>query len=327
MLEAEVIIVGAGPAGSACAWKLNQKGIRTVLLDKKSFPRRKLCAGWITPGVVKNLEIKRGEYPHGILTFKRIFFHIRGRKLRVPTCQYSIRRTEFDQWMLNRTGVPLQQHAVQQVRKEDGYYIIDNSYRSKYLVGAAGTYCPVYRSFFKKSHLRSQQRFIVTIEEEFKYDYDETDCHLWFFENNLPGYAWYVPKADGYLNVGIGGKFLALKDRGQTIRQHWDYFTAKLEKLSLVKGHTYRPRGCNYYLRQQVPARRLNNAYVIGDAAGLATLDLGEGIGPAIESGILAAKSILTGGRFSERSVTRYSLIHILLAGIKTRILGKQYLI
>ena len=327
MLEAQVIIVGAGPAGSACAWKLNQNGMQTVLLDKQTFPRPKLCAGWITPGVLKNLEIQKGEYPHGILTFKRIFFHIRGMTLRVPTCQYSIRRTEFDHWMLKKAGVPVQRHAVQQVRKEDGYYIVDNSYRSKYLVGAAGTYCPVYGSFFKKGHLRAQQRLIVTVEEEFKYDYQDADCHLWFFENNLPGYAWYVPKADGYLNVGIGGKFLALKNRGQTIRQHWDYFIARLEALSMVKGHTYRPRGHNYYLRQPVPAGRFNNAYIIGDAAGLATLDFGEGIGPAIESGILAAKSILSEGRFSERSVTRYSLIHILWAGIKTRISGKQFLI
>ena len=325
MLETEVIIVGAGPAGSACAWKLNQNGTQTVLLDKKAFPRRKQCAGWITPDVLKNLEVKRGEYPHGILTFKRIFFHVRGRKLRVPTCQYSIRRTEFDHWLLKKASVPLQRHAVQQVRTENGYYIVDNSYRSKYLVGAAGTYCPVYRSFFKKVNSRSQQRLIVTIEEEFKYDYHDTNCHLWFFENNLPGYAWYVPKADGYLNVGIGGKFLALKNSGQTIRQHWDYFIAKLEELSLVKGHTYRPRGHNYYLRQSVPAGRLNNAYLIGDAAGLATLDLGEGIGPAIESGILAANSIFTGRRFSERSVTRYSLPRILWAGIKTRITDRTF--
>jgi flavin-dependent dehydrogenase len=326
MLEAEVIIVGAGPAGSACAWKLNQNGIQTVLLDKKVFPRPKLCAGWITPGVLNNLAVKPREYPHGILTFKRIFFHIRGKALRVPTCQYSIRRTEFDHWLQKKTGIPLQRHAVQQIRKVDGHYVVDNSYRSKYLIGAAGTHCPVYRSFFKKINSRSQQRLIVTVEEEFKYDYDDADCHLWFFENNLPGYAWYVPKADGYLNVGIGGKFLALKDRGQTIRRHWDYFTAKLEALSMVKGHTYRPRGHNYYLRQPVPARRWHNAFIIGDAAGLATLDLGEGIGPAIESGIAAADSILTGARLSGQSVTRYSLPHILWTGIKTRITGKPSL-
>jgi flavin-dependent dehydrogenase len=325
MIEAEVIVVGAGPAGSACAWKLNQNGIQTVLLDKKAFPRQKLCAGWITPGVLKNLQLKKEEYPFGILTFERLFFHVGGRKFRVPTCQYSVRRYEFDHWLLKRAAAPLHRHAVQDIKKENGYYIIDNSYRSRYLVGAGGTYCPVYGTFFKDVNSRGQQRLITTIEEEFKYDYPDANCHLWFFENNFPGYAWYVPKANGYLNVGIGGKFLTLKNRGQTIRRHWDDFIATLAELSLVQGHTYRPRGHNYYLRQSLPAGQMDNAFIIGDAAGLATLDLGEGIGPAIESGILAANAILTGRRFSTSSIARYSLTHILWAGIKTTITGRTF--
>ncbi|MDH3884677.1 MAG: NAD(P)/FAD-dependent oxidoreductase, partial [Desulfobacterales bacterium] len=105
----------------------------------------------------------------------------------------------------------------------------------------------------------------------------------------------------------------------------WDDFIAKLAELSLVQGHTYRPRGYNYYLRQPLPAGHLDNSFVIGDAAGLATLDLGEGIGPAIESGILAADAILTGRRFSTKSVTRYSLGHILWAGLKTTLTGKRF--
>ena len=324
MIEAEVIIVGSGPAGSTCAWKLDQNGIQTILLDKKTFPRQKLCAGWITPGVLKNLRLKKEEYPHGILTFRRLFFHVRGRKFRVPTCQYSIRRYEFDHWLLKRARLPLHRHAVQQIRKENGYYIIDDSYRSKYLIGAAGTHCPVYRTFFKEVNSRAQHRLITAIEEEFQYDYQDADCHLWFFEKNLPGYAWYVPKADGYLNVGIGGKFLTLKNSAKTIRRHWDYFTAQLAELSLVQGHTYHPRGYNYYLRQPVTIGQIDKAFIIGDAAGLATLDLGEGIGPAVESAILSAKSDLTGRQFSTRSVTRYSMINILWAGLKTTITGRS---
>ena len=318
MLEAEVIVVGAGPAGSACAWKLNQNGIETVLLDKRDFPRQKLCAGWITPAVLKNLQLEKEEYPHGILTFRRLFFHVYGRRLPIPTRQYSVRRYEFDHWLLKRAAVPLHRHKVQDIKKENGDYIIDNAYRSKYLVGAGGTHCPVYRTFFKEINSRLSYRLITTIEEEFKYDYHDADCHLWFFENNLPGYAWYVPKADGYLNVGIGAKFQTLKKRGQTIRRHWDYFIEKLAQLSLVAGHTYQPRGYNYYLRQPLPAGHLDNAFVIGDAAGLATLDMGEGTGPAIESGLLAAKTILTGRKFTTKSITRYSLGHILWAGLKT---------
>ena len=323
MIEAKVIVVGAGPAGSACAWKLNQNGIETVLLDKKAFPRQKLCAGWITPDVLKNLQCKKEEYPFGILTFERLFFHIGGRKLRVPTCQYSIRRYEFDHWLLKRAAVPLHRHAVQAIKKENGHYIIDNSYRSRYLVGAGGTHCPVYSTFFKDLNSRGQQRLITTIEEEFKYDYPDADCHLWFFEKKLPGYAWYVPKADGYLNVGIGGKFETLKNRQQTIRRHWDDFIAKLTELSLVQGHTYRPRGYNYYLRQSIATGQMGNAFIVGDAAGLATLDLGEGIGPAIKSGILAANAIITGRRFSTHTIARYSLAQILWAGVKRTITAR----
>jgi len=324
MIEADVIIVGGGPAGSTCAWKLNQNGIQTVLLDKRAFPRPKLCAGWITPGVLKSLQLKKEEYPLGILTFRRLFFHIYGRKFRVPTCQYSIRRSEFDHWLLKRARVHLYRHTVQQIRKENGLYIIDDSYRSRYLVGAGGTHCPVYRAFFKAIQARAQNRLITAIEEEFKYNYPDPDCHLWFFEKNLPGYAWYVPKANGYLNVGIGGKFQTLKNSQQTIRRHWDYFTAKLAKLSLVQDHTYQPRGYNYYLRQPVTTGQVDKAFIIGDAAGLATLDLGEGIGPAVESGILAAQAILTGGRFSTRSVSRLSLFNIMWTGLKTIMLSSH---
>ena len=324
MIDADVIVVGGGPAGSTCAWKLNQNGIHTVILDKKDFPRQKLCAGWITPAVLKNLRLKKEEYPHGILTFKRLYFHVYGRKLPIPTWQYSVRRYEFDRWLLKRAAVPLYRHAVHHIKKENGGYIIDDAYRSKYLVGAGGTHCPVYGTFFKKANSRVSYRLITTIEEEFKYDYQDANCHLWFFDNNLPGYAWYVPKAGGYLNVGIGAKFLTLKNRGQTIRRHWDYFIAKLAELSLVQDHTYQPRGYNYYLRQPLPSGHMDNAFVIGDSAGLATLDLGEGTGPAIESGILAADSILTGRKFSTKSITRYSLTHILWAGLKTRLTGRR---
>jgi len=58
----DVLIVGGGPAGSSCAWKLRQAGVRTVLIDKKNFPRDKPCAGWITPQVVQALQLDIEEY-------------------------------------------------------------------------------------------------------------------------------------------------------------------------------------------------------------------------------------------------------------------------
>jgi flavin-dependent dehydrogenase len=114
------------------------------------------------------------------------------------------------------------------------------------------------------------------------------------------------------LNIGIGGKFTLLRDRKETIRDHWNRFVQKLESLSLVKHHSFNPRGGDYYLRQKVEVGRLGNAFITGDAAGLATLDMGEGIGPAVESGILAARAIITGSPYSLKAVAKYSFMRIL---------------
>jgi len=52
VLNYDVLIVGAGPAGASCAWRLKRAGLSVALVDKSRFPRDKVCAGWITPAVV-----------------------------------------------------------------------------------------------------------------------------------------------------------------------------------------------------------------------------------------------------------------------------------
>jgi len=154
------------------------------------------------------------------------------------------------------------------------------------------------------------------MEEEFEYKTKEKktkekNCHLWFFKNSLPGYAWYFPKANGYLNIGIGGKFENVK-KGFDIKSQWEYFVKELKNLRLIKKDLkLKPKGYIYFLRQDVTKCRLKNAFIIGDAAGLATVDLGEGIEPSIESGIICADSIIKGKKFSLQKVKRRSFTTI----------------
>ncbi len=292
-------------------------GRSVLLLDQQTFPRAKLCAGWITPGVLNDLDETPTTYPHGIRQFNKLNFHFKGLHLPFPTRQYAIRRLEFDDWLINRSGVRLYQHQLRDVREENGFFIIDDSFKCRYLVGAGGTGCRVYQTFFRQLNPRAVESKITTLEEEFRYNYKDSRCHLWYFEKGLPGYSWYVPKENGYLNIGIGGKQAGLKKKGETIRQHWNRFTEKLQQLSLVNNHTFSPKGYNYYLRQKVRIVQRDRVFIVGDAAGLATVDMGEGIGPAVRSGILSADSIMEGKPYSLDSIGRYSLIDILFPWIK----------
>jgi flavin-dependent dehydrogenase len=306
MIETQVIIVGGGPAGSTCAWELNRNGINTIIVDKNDFPRTKLCAGWITPKVLTKLEMK--DYPHSLIRFNRLHYHFFNLRVPVRTEQYSIRRFEFDHWLLRRAGVPVYRHEVCHIERSKGTFVIDNRFRCTYLVGAGGTYCPVYRSFFKDRYPRLREGMITTLEQEFEYDYGDNNCYLWFFDRKLPGYAWYVPKGDGYLNIGIGGNLAAMKSRKTNIGQYWSFFIQKLDRLSLVRKYRFHPRGYNYYLRQKRSTVQLDRVFLVGDAAGLATRDMGEGIGPAVESGLGAAEAITRGCVYSIEPIPSYSM-------------------
>jgi flavin-dependent dehydrogenase len=153
---------------------------------------------------------------------------------------------------------------------------------------------------------------IIAQEEEFAYDYQDERCHLWFLQNGLPGYAWYVPKANGIVNIGLGGSAAKLKKKNDTLKRHWTLLIEKLDKMGLVKGHEFKPVGYSYYLRGKNHVLQRDNAFIIGDSVGLATRDMGEGIGPAIQSGIRAAEAILSGGEFSVKSIPKYSFPSIL---------------
>jgi menaquinone-9 beta-reductase len=296
MHERDVIVVGGGPAGSSAAWKLRQAGLDVLVLDKEPFPRLKLCAGWITPDVVRDLELDIANYPHRFLSFRRLHFHLKGLHLPVPCVQHSIRRFEFDAWLLQRSGAELVQHTVREVAREGEAFVIDGSFRCRHLIGAGGTSCPVYRGLFRDMMPRERGLQTVTLELEFPCEWRDPDCHLWFFERGLPGYSWYVPKARGWLNVGVGGMAQRLKKRGEDIWQHWHGFVPE------------DPTGYSYYLRGPLPLTRNGNAYLTGDAAGLATRDLCEGIGPAVRSGLRAAETIVGGAAYEIADVTGSSL-------------------
>ena len=110
MDSCDALIVGGGPAGSSCAWKLRQQGMAVTVLDKALFPRNKVCAGWITPAVVQALQLDTEAYARErvlqpITAFRTGLIHGRYLETRYPgTVSFGIRRCEFDDYLLQRSG-------------------------------------------------------------------------------------------------------------------------------------------------------------------------------------------------------------------------------
>lgn len=307
MRLADVAVVGGGPAGSSCARALVSAGFDVVVLDKASFPRTKLCAGWVTPEALADLELDPSDYPHRFLTFDKLVLHWKWLSYRHSSKQHSIRRYEFDDFLLQRSTAEIAVHKVREIERDGMDYVIDGAFRCRYLVGAGGTSCPVYRTFFHDLNPRARELQTATLELEYPCDWKVADCHLWFFMDGLPGYAWYVPKQDGFINIGIGGMATRLKAGERQLAQYWDLFVRHLQERNFIDDRPLDPKGYSYYVRGNVDVIRIDNACIIGDAVGLATRDMCEGIGPAIQSGIRAAKAIAGDSEFSLQDLKPYS--------------------
>jgi flavin-dependent dehydrogenase len=110
----DVLIAGGGPAGSTCAWALCQAGLDVVVMDRATFPRDKVCAGWITPHVLRDLRLDAHEYQPGrtFQPFTGFRVGVIGRNGDVDVAydhpvSFGIRRCEFDEFLLRRSGARL----------------------------------------------------------------------------------------------------------------------------------------------------------------------------------------------------------------------------
>src|SRR5262245_59162582 len=157
MDSCDVLIVGGGPAGSSCAWGLRNSGLDVLILDKSSFPRPKVCGGWITPSVLQVLEIDPAVYAQGHLLQPIEAFALSCIGQDATTVSYGepvsygIRRSEFDHFLLQRSGARLRDGvSIAKIERSGDGWIINGEFRARLLIGAGGHFCPVARLFKKK---------------------------------------------------------------------------------------------------------------------------------------------------------------------------------
>jgi flavin-dependent dehydrogenase len=316
----DVLIIGGGPAGSSCAWKLRQAGLDVVVMDRAAFPRDKVCAGWITPQVLAAVGVDVDEYRRERtcqpITGFRTGLLGGGREIETTydhPVSFGIRRCEFDHYLLQRSTARLKLGLpIISIRKEQARWIVNDAVAAPMLVGAGGHFCPVARSLNPVNDINgvaAHAPVVAAQEAEFKIDPREAasltsvpDTPELYFCRDFKGYGWCFRKED-YLNIGFGrvdGHALPQASAGFA-----DFLTARRK---IPRDRSWRWRG-HAYLLAEPPRRRVVDAGVllVGDAAGLAYAPSGEGIRPAIESGLLAAATIVeAGGDYTRERIEPY---------------------
>lgn len=303
MQRTDVLIVGGGPAGSSCAWRLHQAGVDVTVLDRRQFPRDKVCAGWITPQTLDALALDPLAYAKDHVAQPIHGFRVSrlgDRPARVDygrPVSWAIRRCELDAFLLVRSGARLRLGGpLQSLRRECGRWIVNEAFEAGVLVGAGGHFCPVAQHL---GGLAKKPATVIAAQEiEFLLDAEaalrcpvEPEIPELYFTADLAGYGWIVRKGD-WLNVGLGRQ-----DRDHLADHVAGFVGALRAEGRLCADLPARPRGHAYFLYGEL--RRpcgAEGVLLVGDSAGLAYPRSGEGIRPAVESGLLAASAILDAG-------------------------------
>jgi menaquinone-9 beta-reductase len=322
--EADVIVVGAGPAGSAAACYLARSGLDVLLLEKATFPREKVCGDGLTPRAVKALVgmgVPIGE-EDGWLRNKGLRVVGGGFRLELPWPELSsypgyglVRsRLDFDETLakaakqagarllegvtvtgpvLDRTGRMAGVTARPTATPEEP----EDTYRARVVVAADGNSSRLSLAMgLRKRDDRPLGVAVRTYYTSPRHDDDwlEAWLDLWDGGQQLPGYGWIFGMGDGTSNVGLGllntsASFGQVDYRG--LLRRWlagmpaEWGYTEQNRTAPIRGAAL-PMGFN---RTPHYTRGL---LLAGDSGGMVNPFNGEGIAYAMESGQLAAEVI-----------------------------------
>ncbi|GAA0968339.1 geranylgeranyl reductase family protein [Acrocarpospora macrocephala] len=317
--DADVIVVGAGPAGSTTAYYLAQSGLSVLLLEKTRFPREKVCGDGLTPRAVKELLAMGVDLgAPGWVRNKglRVVGGGRSFELDWPELQsfpdFGLVRTrqDFDQILadnavkggvtllegVNVAGPVLDERSghVVGVRAQNG-----EVYRSRVVVAADGNSTRL--SLAMGLHKRADRPMGVAVRTYYTSprhddDYLEIWLELWDGDRLLPGYGWIFGVGDGTANVGLGllntsesFKNIDYRDLVRRWVRHMppDWGFTEENRTTPIRGAAL-PMAFN---RQPHYTRGL---VLVGDSGGMINPFNGEGIAYAMETGRIAADTIAT---------------------------------
>jgi menaquinone-9 beta-reductase len=323
---ADVIVVGAGPAGSATAYYLANAGLDVLVLEKSHFPREKVCGDGLAPRAVKALAgmgVPIAESDGWVRSRGLRIIGGGGRiELDWPELSsfpgYSLVRSrlDFDQTLArhaqkagarlvegcNVTG-PLRDDRTGRVtgvtfQQTDNGEKTERSARGRVVVAADGNSSRL--SVAMGLRKRDDRPIGVAVRTYYttprhKDDYLEAWLDLWDGEKLLPGYGWIFGMGDGTSNVGLGllntSEAFGNIDYRVLLRK---WLAAMPPEWGFAEENRTQPvRGAALPMAFNRTPHYTNGLLLVGDAGGMVNPFNGEGIGYALEAGEIAARTIV----------------------------------
>ncbi|HEU4929193.1 MAG TPA: geranylgeranyl reductase family protein [Candidatus Krumholzibacteria bacterium] len=315
-MENDVIIVGAGPAGSTAAIVLARAGRRVLMLDRAAFPRDKPCGDGIPPGTVgilHDLGLKdalRAADFQPIDTLRLVSARGRDWRLRFTPRRegagfFIARRVQFDDLLFRHAlacGTSFQQANVRAPLFDNGHVVgvradvdgVERELRARVVVGADGATSAMARALLPAKPPERHRAVAIRAYLE-RFDALPHTVEFHFGARFAPGYAWVFPLGDDSANVGVVVRTDRFKRRGASIEQLLREFIESKEMRARRSSWSNLGGIATWQLPLAVPhstPRAFDGAVLVGDAARLVDALTGEGIHNAVMSGKLAADAV-----------------------------------
>jgi geranylgeranyl reductase family protein len=293
----DVIVIGAGPAGSSAAFSLAEAGLKVMVLEKARLPRYKTCGGGVIVRAANLLPFSINPVNERELVRADIFDHdndLHFIEERSEDIIFMVMRSDFDNFILSKA---VEQGAV--VHDNSNVVGIENfndcvvvktnkeTYKAKFVIAADGA----TGISGKISGRKSKSLKVAAIEIEITTNqniFNKYKNSVRFDYGLVPhGYAWVFPKEK---HLSIGAAFM--KKTNQSLHKWLEKY---FEILNIQKSDIINQDKHGYFIPLYSNEKKCHSGRILyaGDALGLADPITAEGISYAIESGQLAAKAII----------------------------------
>ncbi len=326
----DVIICGAGPAGTTCALALGNTGLKVALVDKNNFPRDKVCGDAIAAYVPKVLNTINPAYAKALESFtaKEKVNTIRVVSPNEKTLDISYgedgfisMRLEFDNFLLElvkqlpNVKLLLNTSVKDIVIDDKGVEVyLDSSLKlqAQLIIGCDGEQGLVRKKLTHtqldpKHHAAAVRAYFKNVKNIPKATFE-----LHFLKDVIPGYFWIFPLPDNRVNIGLGLLTKTVSERKLNLRNEMlriietvPYLKERFEGAEMISDI----KGYGLPLGSRKVSISGNRFMLCGDAASLIDPLTGEGIGQAMVSGRYAgwqAKKCFEQNNFSATFMKHY---------------------